>query len=110
MQESRVDFTIFFRKLGEFKQNQELQESIRSLFVNRQSFDDWSINYKRRLLKENSIDSERKIRMDQVNPKYILRNYLLQNAIDKAKKDDFSEVERLKLILRNPYSEQPEFE
>lgn len=110
MQESRVDFTIFFRKLAEFKQDHELQEPIRDLFINRQSFDDWSINYKRRLLKENSVDTDRKIRMNKVNPKYILRNYLLQNAIEKAKKDDFTEVEKLKRILRKPFCEQPEFE
>lgn len=110
LQESKVDFTLFFRRLAEFNQEEDIQNSIRDLFINRQSFDDWSINYKRRLLKESSIDSERKIRMNKVNPKYILRNYLLQIAIDKAKQDDFSEVETLKQILRKPFDEQPEFD
>lgn len=110
LQESKVDFTLFFRRLAEFNQEEDIQNSIRDLFINRQAFDDWSINYKRRLLKENSIDSERKIRMNKVNPKYILRNYLLQIAIDKAKQDDFSEIEKLKQILRKPFDEQPEYE
>jgi serine/tyrosine/threonine adenylyltransferase len=48
--------------------------------------------------------------MNKVNPKYILRNYLLQIAIDKAKQDDFSEIEKLKQILRKPFDEQPEYE
>jgi uncharacterized protein YdiU (UPF0061 family) len=42
-----------------------------------------------------------------VNPKFILRNYLAQIAIEKAQNDDFSEVKRLLAILQDPYSEQP---
>ncbi len=46
--------------------------------------------------------------MDRVNPKYVLRNYLAQVAIEKAQQKDFSEVMRLLQILRNPYDEQPD--
>ena len=46
--------------------------------------------------------------MDQVNPKYVLRNYLAQIAIDKAQKKDFSEVDRLRGVLQRPFDEQPE--
>jgi uncharacterized protein YdiU (UPF0061 family) len=48
--------------------------------------------------------------MDQINPKYILRNYLAQVAIEKAQQDDFSEIERLQLILSKPFDEQEPFE
>jgi uncharacterized protein YdiU (UPF0061 family) len=48
--------------------------------------------------------------MDRVNPKYVLRNYLAQIAIDKALKRDFSEVDRLRGVLRMPFDEQPEME
>ena len=44
--------------------------------------------------------------MDLVNPKYILRNYLAQGAIEKAQQKDYSEIHRLLTLLRNPYSEQ----
>ena len=47
--------------------------------------------------------------MNRVNPKYILRNYLAQIAIDKAVTHrDFSETDRLRGVLSRPFDEQPE--
>ena len=48
--------------------------------------------------------------MNKVNPKYILRNYLLQIAIEKAEKGDFSEVDKLLKIMESPFKEQVENE
>ena len=51
--------------------------------------------------------SVRKQRMDRVNPKYILRNYLAQIAISKAQQErDFSEIDQLLQLLARPYDEQ----
>jgi uncharacterized protein YdiU (UPF0061 family) len=48
--------------------------------------------------------------MNKVNPKFILRNYLAQNAIDAAKQKDFSEVRHLLAVLSTPFDEHSAFE
>lgn len=110
MQKSRVDFTLFFRNLSNLKIDDfESNQSIRDLFIDRLAFDDWSVQYRRRLKLENSDDQKRKAAMDKVNPKYILRNYLAQIAIQKAEQGDFSEVNTLLKVLENPFDEQEEY-
>ena len=48
--------------------------------------------------------------MDKVNPKYVFRNYLAQQAIDGLETDDPSVLDRLMRVLERPYDEQPEHE
>ncbi|MFY7757415.1 MAG: hypothetical protein ACOVP9_03365, partial [Flavobacterium stagni] len=48
--------------------------------------------------------------MNRVNPKYVLRNYMAQLAIDAANQDDFSLIHELHELLKKPYDEQPEHE
>jgi uncharacterized protein YdiU (UPF0061 family) len=48
--------------------------------------------------------------MNRVNPKYVLRNYLAQVAIERARQKDYTEIDRLRQLLRYPFSEQPEME
>ena len=48
--------------------------------------------------------------MNQTNPKYVMRNYLAQPAIEKQEAGDSSVLRELKQVMQNPYDEQPEFE
>ena len=107
-----IDFTIFFRTLSLFNSVPDAANSaVRDLMIDRLAFDAWATAYRTRLAAEASVDSERRIRMNRVNPKYILRNHLAQVAIDRATQDkDFSEIDRLLQILQHPFDEQPEHE
>ena len=111
MHSNHVDFTLFFRRLGGLKAaDAGGDEPLRDLFIDRPAFDAWAVQYRARLQAESSDDAERKLAMNRVNPKYVLRNYLAQVAIEKAQNKDFSEVERLLSVLQRPYDEQPEHE
>ncbi|USX24336.1 YdiU family protein [Oxalobacteraceae bacterium OTU3CINTB1] len=109
MQANGVDFTLFFRKLGGLKAaDASGDEPLRDLFIDRPAFDAWAIQYRKRLQAEASDDAQRQLAMNKINPKYVLRNYLAQVAIEKAQNKDFSEVERLLAVLQRPFDEQPE--
>jgi uncharacterized protein YdiU (UPF0061 family) len=111
MNDSKADFTTFFRQLSKIqKDSKSVDIAQRDEFIDRDSIDQWFTDYIHRLQSEVLNDEARKIIMDQVNPKYILRNHLAQTAIEKAQQDDFSEVERLQLILSKPFDEQEHFE
>ncbi len=112
----RVDFPVFFRQLsrlttdvgpGDPAAQVPGSEALRDLFIDRDAFDAWSVKYRLRLQAEGSVDTERRVAMDRVNPKYVLRNYLAQAAIASAQQKDFSEVGKLLQILRHPFDEQP---
>jgi uncharacterized protein YdiU (UPF0061 family) len=82
-------------------------EHLREHFLNRDRFDEWAVRYRDRLQSERSRDEERQDAMNRANPKYVLRNYLAQNAIERAQQKDFTEVDRLLTLLQHPYTEQP---
>ena len=104
------DYTNTFRALSHFRIN-DTNDPLRDMFISRLAFDKWAEQYHNVLAREHSHDDERKHQMDQINPKYILRNYLAQVAIEKAEKEkDFTEIDRLLKLLKDPFSEQPEFE
>ena len=70
----------------------------------------WLSIYEGLLDKEGRSQEERIEDMNSINPKYVLRNYMAQLAIDDADEGDFGLLEELYQLLRNPYDEQPGME
>ena len=103
----RVDYTIFWRRLSHARISQNF-EPVRDLFLSRPAFDDWMLLYLEHI--SQSKQGPEADLMLKVNPKYVLRNYLAQDAIDAAQRQDFTGVGHLLNVLTSPYDEHPEFE
>ena len=71
---------------------------------------EWLNAYDERLQKNTTPTSQRHKQMLQVNPKYVLKNYILQEAIDKAEDGDYSLVDELLEIVKKPYDEHEKYE
>ncbi|WP_411725660.1 protein adenylyltransferase SelO [Methyloglobulus sp.] len=121
-----TDMTIFFRQLAKIDlgkgppiENVHIEALMAPLaeayYVHEQKTPnytsrllDWLKLYNQRLLQEGISPEIRRESMNCVNPKYVLRNYMAQLAIDKAEQGDFAMIYELLELLRHPYDEQPE--
>jgi uncharacterized protein YdiU (UPF0061 family) len=118
---SETDMTLFFRNLGKINSEDSVDkmiETIQDSFYDYSEIKDskldswkkWFSAYKSRLKKEKNSNSERRTKMNAVNPKYVLRNYMAQLAIEKAETGDYSLIDELFQLLKKPYDEQPNSE
>ncbi|MBA3592422.1 MAG: YdiU family protein [Polaromonas sp.] len=103
----RVDYTIFWRRLSGLAAGGP-PEAVRDLFLDRQGFDTWLLQYS-----ERAAPVDQGLRADfmlESNPKYVLRNHLGEQAIRAAKLQDFSGVDTLLKLLQAPFGEHPDHE
>jgi len=107
LQDAFVDHTVFFRTLSHYDGD---RAPLYDIAMDPVVVDNWLKLYDERLTKEARTLEERQEAMLKTNPKYILKNYMLQEAIVLAEKGDYSMVETLLHIAINPYEELPEFE
>ena len=121
LQFEEIDMTLFYRNLSKINQKTSIEEALATIegaFYNSprlinetsQLWADWMATYLLRLQKETTSNDDRIIQMNAVNPKYVLRNYMAQLAIDAANQGDYSVLTELYKVLQNPYSEQVENE
>ncbi len=111
MQTHQLDFTLFFRRLSRFSlQDASQDELIAEMFLEPAAFAPWATQYRARLQGEERIEVQRQAAQLACNPKFILRNYLAQQAIEKAQQKDYTEIEVLLKLLAQPFDEHPEFE
>jgi uncharacterized protein YdiU (UPF0061 family) len=107
MARERVDYTIFWRRLSQAIGSGDYVP-VRDLFLNREGLEDWLLKYSARL--EGADLAQAGLSMRGINPKFVLRNHLGEEAIQKAKLKDFSGVGRLLKVLETPFDEHPDDE
>lgn len=123
-----IDMTLFFRQLAEvnlatadFSTQQDTDKAIdilsdsfyKSSPLNKKQFiifQNWLKLYQIKIKQEPQTHQQKKQQMNQTNPLYVLRNYLAQQAIEKAEKGDYAEINTLLNLLKNPYEAQPGME
>lgn len=105
MDQSGVDYTLFFRNLGEQPVEQALA-TLRADFINQAAFSEWSAEFVARCANDTRSQAQRRTEMHKVNPLYMLRNYLIQLAIDEAEDGNYEPLHKLHEVLRNPFTEQ----
>ena len=119
LQMVETDMTIFFRELANFKKDiSDIAIECISLSFYKDDLTDgqienwlvWLRKYQQRLKSEKLSDYERSVKMNSVNPKYVLRNYMAQLAIDEAEAGNYDLIDELFQLMRNPYEEQPTME
>ncbi|MGF1751404.1 protein adenylyltransferase SelO [Vibrio cionasavignyae] len=102
----QVDFTLFFRTLSNLDTSGKTP--VLDLFNDKTEAEKWLQRYQARATLEPLSVDERCDGMRAVNPKYILRNYLAQQAIEEAEQGNFHLVNTLFKVLTTPYDEHPE--
>jgi uncharacterized protein YdiU (UPF0061 family) len=110
---AEVDMTIFFRRLADVSLDVPALEPVREAFYDpdkmvraEPEFLAWLTEYAARA-RADAPDADRRARMNSVNPRYVLRNYLAQQAIDRAEQGDEAGILELLDVCRRPYDDQP---
>lgn len=108
LQMAETDMTIFFRLLSSIEKPDI--SHLRNAFYSTEEIpeNEWEIWLKKWWNRVKGNPDRKK--MNDANPKYVLRNWMAQLAIDAAEKEDFTVANELSCMLKNPYSEQPEYE
>lgn len=125
LQLTETDMTIFFRELpaldiegADELSDEALMKPLQKAYytpaeitVEEQTqIANWLRTYGKKVRQEAKDPLKRKAAMNAVNPKYVLRNYMAQLAIDQSEQGDHSLVSELLELLRNPYAEQADRE
>ena len=115
-----TDMTVFFRSLSsvvtEASAPTAMPTACQAAFYGEPSEShvaagiDWLQRWWQRTRKEDKAPDALATALNQSNPKFVLRNWLSQTAIDAAHKGDYSVLARLQTVMQRPFDEQPEHE
>ena len=107
MKENESDYTLTFRYLSKILDNDNDNSDFTNQFKNDNRIVSWITQWKERVKRQKKSLETIKDSMLKVNPAYIPRNHRIEQAIYEATKDNnFSEMETLILLLKNPYTDQ----
>ncbi|WP_443103338.1 protein adenylyltransferase SelO [Bordetella sp. H567] len=107
MHEQRADFTLAFRRLSSAVRG--ASQPFLDMFIDREAARAW---LQRLLQRHEAVPRDAALRagaMDKVNPLYVLRNHLAELAIRAASQGDAAVIDDLLRVLRDPYTERPEY-
>jgi uncharacterized protein YdiU (UPF0061 family) len=114
LQAAEMDMTIFHRRLADLDPAAPDAALFADAFYDEgrraahaPAFDTWLARYAERIAADGEAGERRRARMNAVNPLYVPRNYLAQQAIDAAEQGDCGEVFELLDVMRRPYEAQP---
>jgi uncharacterized protein YdiU (UPF0061 family) len=110
MQQAEMDFTLFFIRLSRCNHAKAKAEWFDDVFYDPEKkqqamgkLQTWLIDYQAQLNRQTLSNEHRIEIMARTNPKFVLRNYLTQQAIEKAEVGDYSELYKLMQLIKNSY-------
>lgn len=114
LQSAEADMTLFFRGLADLDLAAPSLAPFAEAFYDERKreaavgpFNEWLSRYVARVREDGTPRAERRARLHAANPRYVLRNYLAQQAIDRAEAGDYAGIHELLDLLCRPYDEQP---
>ena len=109
-----VDMTLWFRALADTASSMPSVQEFEHAFYDdakrvagEGAFKDWLLRRDARLREDTLSVETRSDVMRNANPKFVLRNWLAQQVIDRAQADDSAGIGELLEVMRRPYDDQP---
>lgn len=111
LQRTGADYTRCFRALSHFDAtNPRSRHALLDEIGDGSALDAWLRRYSMRLEAEGSVVAARQERMLAINPKFVLRNWIAQEVIERAEAGNFELIETVRGVMARPFDEHPRWE